>query len=201
MSEQQSWGSREFLNMAGAFQAAMVIVSLVAAEVLGIDVWDRVAFTTTGLMWGVLGAIPLCLLSWGIDRVPWGPFTRMQQVWTDVLGPAVRDCTWIELITLSLIVGISEELLFRGVLQVGLLPWGWWPAMIATSVVFGLAHAITPTYAVCAGLVGAYLSFMMETSSPPNLLVPILCHAGCDLYAFAQIIDSQDDIDVDAGKR
>ncbi len=187
MSEQQSWDAHEFLNTAGVFQAVMVIVSLVAAAIIGIDVWDRIAFTPMALLWGVIGTIPLCLMSWALDRVPWEPFTRMSQTLTNVLGPAVRDCTWTELVTLSLLVGVSEELLFRGVLQVGLLPWGWWPAMIATSVAFGLAHAITPTYAVCAALVGAYLSLIMEAASPPNLLIPILCHAGCDLYAFVQL--------------
>lgn len=187
MTEQESWGSREFLNMAGVFQATMVVVSLLAAAVIGVDVWDRVAFTPQALLWGVIGTIPLCLASRSMDRIPWEPFTRMSQVLTNVLGPAVRDCSWIELVTLSLLVGISEELLFRGVLQVGLLPWGWWPAMIATSVAFGLAHAMTPTYAVCAGLIGAYLSFVMEATSPPNLLIPIVCHAGVDLYAFVQL--------------
>lgn len=187
MADESSWDADVFLNTAGVFQAAMVVVSLVAAAVIGIDVWDRVALTPTALLWGLLGTIPLVFLSWAMDRVPWEPFTRMSQTLTNVLGPAVRDCTWAELVTLSLLVGISEELLFRGVLQVGLLSWGWWPAMIATSVAFGLAHAVTPTYAICTALVGAYLSLIMEATSPPNLLIPILCHAGVDLYAFIQL--------------
>ncbi len=187
MTEENSWTAGEFLNVAGAFQAAMVIAALVTATILNIDVWDRVAFLPSALAWGALGTIPLCLVSWLIDHIPWEPFRRMEQVWASVLGPAVRDLTYIELTTLALLVGVSEELLFRGVLQVSLLPWGWWPAMIATSIAFGLAHAVTPTYAVCAGLIGAYLSLVMEITSPPNLLIPILCHAGCDLYAFVQI--------------
>lgn len=187
MSEQEPWNASEFLNMAGVFQAGMVIVSLLAAAVMGIDVWDRVTFTPQALLWGIAATIPLCLLSWGMDHIPWEPFTRMSQALTNALGPAVRDCTWAQLTTLALLVGISEELLFRGVLQVGLLSWGWWPAMIATSVAFGLAHAITPTYAVCAALIGAYFSCVMEATSPPNLLIPILCHAGVDLFAFVQL--------------
>lgn len=187
MAEQESWTGSEFLNVAGAFQAAMVLVALGAAAILDIDVWVRVAFTPAALWWGVLGTIPLCLLSWGIDRIPWEPFRRIEQAWANVLGPALRDLTYTELVTLALLVGVSEELLFRGVLQVSLLPWGWWPAMITTSVAFGLAHAITPTYAVCAGLIGAYLSVMMELTSPPNLIIPIICHAGVDLYGFVQI--------------
>jgi membrane protease YdiL (CAAX protease family) len=187
MAEQESWSGSEFLNVAGAFQAAMVLVALGAAALLDIDVWTRVAFSPVALWWGLLGTVPLCLVSWLMDRVPWEPFQRMERAWTTVLGPALRDLSYTELVTLALLVGVSEELLFRGVLQVSLLPWGWWPAMIATSVAFGLAHAITPTYAICAGLIGAYLSAVMELTSPPNLVIPILCHAGCDLYAFVQI--------------
>lgn len=187
MSEQETWSGHEFLNIAGAFQAAMVLVALLAAAWLNIDVWDRVAWSTEGLAWGMAGILPLCAVSWLIDRIPWEPFRRMERTWSTVLGPAMRDLSYTELVTLALLVGISEELLFRGVLQVSLLPWGWWPAMIITSVAFGLAHAMTPTYAVCAGLIGAYLSAVMELTTPPNLLIPILCHAGCDLYAFVQI--------------
>ncbi|HET6424606.1 MAG TPA: CPBP family intramembrane glutamic endopeptidase [Planctomycetaceae bacterium] len=187
MAEQESWSGSEFLNVAGAFQAGMVLVALGVAGALDIDVWDRVAFTPAALGWGLLGILPLCLISWLMDHISWEPFQRMEQAWTSVLGPALRDLSYTKLVTLALLVGVSEELLFRGVLQVSLLSWGWWPAMIATSIAFGLAHAITPTYAICAGLIGAYLSAMMELTSPPNLIIPILCHAGCDLYAFVQI--------------
>jgi len=191
MSEHEPWNANEFLNVAGAFQAGMVLVALLAATWLNIDVWDRVAWSTESVGWGLAGILPLCAVSRLIDRIPWEPFRQMERTWSTILGPAMRDLTYTQLVTLALLVGISEELLFRGVLQVSLLPWGWWPAMIITSVAFGLAHAMTPTYAVCAGLIGVYLSAVMELTTPPNLLIPILCHAGCDLYAFVQIKHEQ----------
>ena len=128
MSEQETWSGPEFLNVAGAFQAGMVLVALLIAAWLNIDVWDRVAWSTEGLVWGLAGILPLCAVSWLIDRIPWEPFRQMERTWSTVLGPAMRDLTYTELVTLALLVGISEELLFRGVLQVSLLPWGWWPA-------------------------------------------------------------------------
>ena len=69
----------------------------------------------------------------------------------------------------------SEELLFRGVLHP--LAGPFW-----SNVLFGLAHFITPTYAVLAGLLGAYLGGLLELSE--NLLAPIITHGLYDFLAF-----------------
>jgi len=55
---------------------------------------------------------------------------------------------------------------------------GFW----ATSLAFGLLHALTPAYFVLAALMGAYLGWLqMETG---NLLVPIIVHWLYDALAF-----------------
>jgi membrane protease YdiL (CAAX protease family) len=56
----------------------------------------------------------------------------------------------------------------------------------ATAVAFGLAHALTVTYAVLAALVGGYLGWLHLASG--NLLVPVLAHALYDFIALRLLL-------------
>ena len=62
--------------------------------------------------------------------------------------------------------------------------WGAMTGLLASNVLFGLAHSITPTYAVLAGLLGIYLGFIFTITGEENLIAPILCHSLYDLIAF-----------------
>ena len=88
-----------------------------------------------------------------------------------VLKPlAIPDLVW-----LGLLPGLSEELLFRGVMlpALGLDPIG----IVLSSLCFGVLHMTNLQqwpYAVWATLVGMILAFtMVETG---NLLIPIIAH-------------------------
>jgi uncharacterized protein len=88
-----------------------------------------------------------------------------------VLKPlAIPDLVW-----LGLLPGLSEELLFRGVMlpALGLDPIG----IVLSSLCFGVLHMTNVQqwpYAVWATLVGMILAFtMVETG---NLLIPIVAH-------------------------
>jgi hypothetical protein len=90
----------------------------------------------------------------------------------------------LQLALLAALAGIGEELLFRGVLQVGLarvLPDA--GALVAASALFGLVHFVSPAYVLLAGVVGLYLGGLFLFQG--NLLVPIIAHA---LYDFVALI-------------
>jgi membrane protease YdiL (CAAX protease family) len=91
------------------------------------------------------------------------------------------------LVVVALLAGLGEEALFRGVVQPALaahLPL--LVAIAATAMLFGAAHWITPTYALLAGIVGAYLGGLFVLSG--NLLVPIVAHALYDVVALALLV-------------
>lgn len=93
----------------------------------------------------------------------------------------------VVLVVVALLAGLSEEALFRGVLQTALvahLPL--LAAVAVTAVLFGVAHWITPTYALLAGIVGAYLGALFVLSG--NLLVPVVAHALYDVVALALLV-------------
>lgn len=107
---------------------------------------------------------------------------RLVALVVDQLGPLLALRSPVELVLLAGAAGLAEELFFRGVMQAGLarvLPdWG---AVLVTGAAFGLAHFITPAYALLAGVAGVYLGglFWLEGS----LTAPIVAHAFYDLIA------------------
>ena len=57
--------------------------------------------------------------------------------------------------------------------------------MAITSVIFGLLHAVTKTYAVLAFLVSVYFGWLAIATN--DLLGPILAHAIYDFFALVYL--------------
>jgi membrane protease YdiL (CAAX protease family) len=114
------------------------------------------------------------------------PVRNLVNLVTNEVGPLVTRCTLLELGCLAAMAGISEEVLFRGVIQPGLSGWldpsG---ALVAASVIFGLVHAASPVYALFAALMGLYLGalFLLQSS----LIPPILAHGLYDFVALGVV--------------
>jgi len=53
------------------------------------------------------------------------------------------------------------------------------------SIVFGLAHPMSVTYAVLAGAIGVYWGWLLMASE--NLLVPIVTHTAYDFVAIVYL--------------
>jgi uncharacterized protein len=111
-----------------------------------------------------------------------------------------KSCTWIELASISLLAGVGEELLFRGVFQAAIVEWsgnflphspvcaavGDWLAVIVVAIVFGMMHAVNVAYAILAALMGLYLGWLWMATG--NLAVPIVAHALYDFLALGYIL-------------
>jgi uncharacterized protein len=149
---------------------------------LGLSPLDQLHLTPAALGAGILGVVPLLLgLRWTLTTGT-ASIRRLVALVADQLGPLVAQRSHLELVLLAALAGFAEELLFRGVLQVGLarvLPE--WGALLVAGAVFGLAHFLTPAYALLAGLAGLYLGglFLLQGS----LTAPIIAHALYDVVA------------------
>jgi membrane protease YdiL (CAAX protease family) len=87
----------------------------------------------------------------------------------------IKPLTWPDLVWLGLLPGLSEELLFRGVMlpSLGLN----WVGLMGSSLCFGVSHLSGLKqwpYALWAATVGLFLGYTALASQ--NLLVPILAH-------------------------
>ncbi len=103
------------------------------------------------------------------------------------LGPVLVSRSAAELGLIAMLAGLAEELLFRGVVQVALarvLPEG--GALVVASAAFGLAHFVTPTYAVLAAVAGLYLGALYLLQG--SLLVPVIAHALYDFLALLYLV-------------
>ena len=81
-------------------------------------------------------------------------------------------------------------MLFRGVLQEEFAGWvhgsqGVVFGLLLASLLFGLLHCITPSYAPFAGLTGLYLGGLWLATH--NLLVPIAAHGVYDFLALVYL--------------
>lgn len=112
---------------------------------------------------------------WGISRGLYQTWIPYQRASGDYMALVLKPLKPFDLIWLGLLPGISEEILFRGIL---LEIWGTgWEAVSLSSTLFGVAHLLSPKmwpYGVWAGVVGLVMAVSFVLSG--NLLVPISAH-------------------------
>ncbi|MGY6554262.1 MAG: CPBP family intramembrane glutamic endopeptidase [Wenzhouxiangella sp.] len=161
-------------NMLG-LQFGIVVLAVLLALVFRLDLRAQIEFSIEAVNWAVVGTIPLLLSVWVLADTRWAWAAELQRLMREIVVPLFRTAPAGTVILVSLLAGVGEELLFRGVIQGGLSGLiGPWPALILASVVFGLMHALTRAYFVVATLMGLYLGlFYLWTG---NLLIPVLIH-------------------------
>ena len=172
----------QFVRLAVAGEAGLVLLALGLGRVFGISPLAQLQPGWRPFLWGVLATSPLLLALIWILRRPSGPLRRLVDFVVRELGPVLAGRSAVELALLAALAGLGEELLFRGLIQTGLARLAPGPlALLCASILFGLAHFATSTYAVVAGMMGLYLGvlFMVQGS----LLTPIVTHALYDLVA------------------
>jgi CAAX protease family protein len=164
-----------------------VLLALALGRWLKVAPFETLAWTWRGLAWGIMATAPLLLgLAWCL-RTTVAPVARLVQVAEQRIAPLFAASGPVALAIVAVLAGLGEETLFRGVIQPALathLPV--WAALAVTAVLFGLLHWVTPTYALLAGIVGAYLGVLLLVSG--NLLAPIVAHALYDLVALTLLV-------------
>jgi len=164
-----------------------VLAALALGAWVGAPPFAALDWSWRGLARGVAATAPLLLaLRWCL-RTRFPPVARLVRLAEERIAPLFAGSRMLELAVVAVLAGLGEEALFRGVIQTALaghLPV--WVAIGLTGAVFGVAHWLTPTYAVLAAVVGAYLGWTFVASG--NLLVPIVAHALYDLVALAVLV-------------
>lgn len=169
------------------FEGGLGLVAIVLGWLLGIDPAAGTRWNWQAAGWGLAGTLPMVGMLPLLVRSSWPPLKRLVSLIEEVAVPLLgRRPVW-ELALLSLLAGVGEELMFRGLLQGGLgrhLGDTW--ALIAASVVFGMCHALTRTYAVLATLIGLWLGGLWLLAG--NLLAPMMTHALYDFFALVYLL-------------
>ena len=180
-----------FFKSACLFEAALILVAVVLGWLSGINPFATLHYSESAIFYGILGTIPLFFLYLLLDQVSLDAVVSIRRFLLETLGPALHRCHLADLFILAAIAGISEEILFRGVIQPWMeSSWGITAGLIGSNILFGLVHSITPLYTVLATLVGIYLGMALDFGGDRNLLIPIIIHGLYDFLAFLALMRS-----------
>jgi membrane protease YdiL (CAAX protease family) len=173
---------RDTLLLAVGTEGALTVLAWLLGWLLGQPPLERIHGNWRDAGLGVTASLPLLLGLWLCVRWPVGPLRRIKQFTDEVIQPIFRPCTVVDLAVISLLAGLGEEMLFRGLIQGVVGSWlGDWAGILIAAVLFGMLHLITPTYAVLAMLCGLYFSALVLVTD--NLLVAIVPHGLYDFIA------------------
>lgn len=182
----KSISQQQFFNLALAGEAGLLLLAWGLGQWLGVSPGQHLYPTVGDVVWGLLVTVPLVLVLVWVLRSSVPAVRDLVKLVNQQVGPLVARCTLLELGCLAAVAGISEEILFRGVLQPAL--GRWLPesgALVIASLVFGLVHAASRVYALFAALMGLYLGavFLLRNS----LIPPILAHSLYDFVALGVV--------------
>ena len=158
----------------------LVFMGITAIFLLAIaKIWQKlgavqllsIQFNSQALIWSLGLAVAITITSSIIYRL-WPDYRRSADMYLELV---IKPLMWTDLIWLGLLPGLSEELLFRGVMLPAL---GLNIAAVAlSSVLFGVLHlsgAGQWPYVVWATIVGFALGYCALITG--NLLVPVVAH-------------------------
>jgi membrane protease YdiL (CAAX protease family) len=177
----------EFFRLAVLFEGGLLALALVLAAFMDPPSWLQLDLGFTSIMLGLISSLPMLVALWLLRNFTSGPFGRLNRVVDSWLVPLVRGAPLWQYAVIAALAGLGEELLFRGVFQQWLTPrLGPWLAIMVTSIVFGLAHLITPLYGLLAALVSIYLGWLYLSFD--SLTIPIVAHAFYDFVALTYLV-------------
>ncbi len=154
-----------------AVTAIILLIVAKAWQKLGSISLLNIQFTPQAVLLGIGLAAGIIAASSLIYRL-WPAYRSSADIYLELV---IKPLIWPDLIWLGLLPGLSEELLFRGVM---LPAWGLnWTAVILSSLLFGILHLSGMQqwpYVIWATIVGFALGCSALVTG--NLLVPIVAH-------------------------
>ena len=173
-----------WFGVACLFEVAPAALTGLLALVSGRPVIADFHWEVSALYWSIALTMPPIALFFFLLNTKVPSFVEIRDVLDQFMRKFFYDWPMLHIAALSILAGISEEMLFRGMIQGGLSQvLGTVPALIIASVLFGLVHFATLSYGIIATLIGFYLGGIWICSQ--NLLVPIAVHALYDFIALA----------------
>ena len=150
----------------------------------------------------VLFYFPIVLISHRLLRL-----SSVYQI-VSQLHELTKELTWAQILILSLLAGLGEELLFRGFAQSWLAGvTGPMFAIVLTSIIFALLHAMSLFYFIFALAISIVFGLLLHTTQSMGLVVVL--HTVYDVIALGVIakypeivgisrVDADDDADHDS---
>lgn len=182
-------------RLAVLVEGAIGIAAVGVAQVFGISLRDQFASNRAelfdGLLAGIVATLPMLAIYWWMTVTRWPSLVELRRMVRQMVRELFPRARIPELLTIAVLAGVGEELLFRGVWQTAVAQWTT-PAvgLVAGSLVFGGLHAVSRIYFILATLIGMYLGWLLLEFG--DLTVPIVAHGLYDFVALLYLTRSTD---------
>lgn len=172
---------RALLRVTVQVEGGMLAVALLLGLVLRVPYWATARLDFISIALGIVAGLVLLAGASAITESSFPFAVRMRRDMDRLLG-LFRGATLPDFLFISVLAGLGEEALFRGLIQGALATYIGVPmAIVVASALFGLAHYISRTYVVFAAALGALFGLLYVWSG--NIAVPIIAHAAYDFVA------------------
>jgi len=178
----------DFILLVAVLEAALVPLALLVAWLLEISLPDALGFDLYALLIAALATLPLWWMLQRLSRMKSAAVKNLYR-WIEVqVRSMFAGASTLQLALISLLAGLGEELLFRGVMQPALqMATGGLGGLILASLLFGMAHWLNAAYVAFAFLMGLYLGLLYWLTG--NLVIPIIVHGAYDFLALKTLLD------------
>jgi membrane protease YdiL (CAAX protease family) len=180
--------SRKALLLITVFaEGGLILLGLVLIRLSKMELWSQIDLSWGGTAYALLLCIPMLAFLAFSMRTQWASLSRLRDELTEKVAPIFANCKLPDLALIALFAGVGEEFFFRGWLQSFLTDkFGVWPGILVASLIFGLAHYLSLTYAFYAFLTGLYLGVIYQTSG--SLYIVMIVHALYDFIALVYLV-------------
>jgi membrane protease YdiL (CAAX protease family) len=169
------------------FEGGLIVLAFLGSRLLGRPSLELIRPSWQACLVGLVATIPLLPPVLWLSHSKWPPFRRLMHEVEQTLVPLFSRCTTLDFALIAILAGLGEEVLFRGLIQTSIAAsLGLWTALAITSVLFGLLHLVTRTYAVIATIFGAYLGWLYIATG--DLFVAVVTHSVYDFVALNYLV-------------
>jgi uncharacterized protein len=176
--------------MAVVVESGLALVALVVAWLFNIPLRDKFpAFGSplaAAFARGFLAAVPMLVLFWWLVNSNRPELKQLREQVQWLVREMFPTGGIAQFAMVALLAGVGEELLFRGALQTKLSAWTTPLVGLAiTSLLFGLAHALSKLYFIFAVAVGAFMGWLVLRYD--DLVAPMVAHGVYDFVALVYL--------------
>jgi len=148
---------------------------------------DNFSLNWSATAYALLLCLPMFVSLIFVTRSRWAPLVGLRKELEEKVLPIFTNCNIVDLAIIALLAGVGEELFFRGWMQTVLAEKsGVWVGILAVSLIFGLLHYLSTTYAVYAFITGIYLGVIYYVFG--NLYIVMAIHAVYDFVALVYLV-------------
>ena len=107
---------RHLLLIAIVAEEGLVLLAWGLGAIVGTPAFAELHLSGAATGYGLLASVPMLgVLAWVI-WTPWLPLARFRGTIDEVVAPLFANCTMVDLILISALAGLGEEVLFRATL-------------------------------------------------------------------------------------